>query len=186
MGTCSPGAILSQSVERKLTSLVTQTVKNLPAVQETWVWSLGGEDPLEKAMATHSSILAWKIPMDRGAWQATAHEVTKSLTGLGDWHFHFHGKREQSFLNYAFISSLAYTPLLISLPETTVWSTEAGALRKSLGQVDANEVLTVRVVGLGGDGPGKVFEVQRSLNMCSICGKGQIPSTNLEWLWFFY
>ena len=39
-----------------------QSVKNLPAVQETWVGSLGGEDPLEKEMATHSSILAWKIP----------------------------------------------------------------------------------------------------------------------------
>ena len=39
-----------------------QTVKNLPAVQETWVRFLGQEDPLEKAMATHSSILAWRIP----------------------------------------------------------------------------------------------------------------------------
>ena len=39
-----------------------QTVKNLPAMQETWVRSLGWEDPLEKGMATHSSILAWKVP----------------------------------------------------------------------------------------------------------------------------
>ena len=37
-------------------------LKNLPAIQETWVWSLGWEDPLEEEMATHSSILAWKIP----------------------------------------------------------------------------------------------------------------------------
>ena len=44
-------------------SLVAQTVKNLPAVQETWVQSLGREDPLEKEMAFHSSILAWKIPL---------------------------------------------------------------------------------------------------------------------------
>ena len=43
-------------------SLVAQTVKNLPALWETWVWSLGGEDPLEKEMATHSNILAWRIP----------------------------------------------------------------------------------------------------------------------------
>ena len=43
-------------------SLVAQTVKNLPAMQETWVWSLGREDPLEKEMATHPSILAWRIP----------------------------------------------------------------------------------------------------------------------------
>ena len=48
-------------------SLVAQMVKNLPAIQETWVWSLGGEDPLEEGMATHSSILAWRIPMDREA-----------------------------------------------------------------------------------------------------------------------
>ena len=43
-------------------SLVTQKVKNMPAMQETWVQSLGWEDPLQKEMATHSSILAWKIP----------------------------------------------------------------------------------------------------------------------------
>ena len=41
---------------------MTQAVKNLPAIQETLVWSLGGEDPLEKVMATHSSILVWRIP----------------------------------------------------------------------------------------------------------------------------
>ena len=44
------------------TSLVAQTVKRLPGVPETWVQSLGWEDPLEKEMATHSSTLAWKIP----------------------------------------------------------------------------------------------------------------------------
>ena len=43
-------------------SLVSQMVKNLPAMQETWIWSLGWEDPLEKGMDTHSSILAWRIP----------------------------------------------------------------------------------------------------------------------------
>ena len=46
----------------KMASLVAQEVENVPAVQETRVRSLGWEDPLEKAMATHSSILAWKIP----------------------------------------------------------------------------------------------------------------------------
>ena len=48
-------------------------VKNLPAVCETWVWFLGWEDPLEEGIATYSSILAWRILMDRGAWQATVH-----------------------------------------------------------------------------------------------------------------
>ena len=50
-------------------------VKNLPAMQVTWVRSLGWEDPLEEETATHSSILAWRIPMDRGAWRATVHGV---------------------------------------------------------------------------------------------------------------
>ena len=59
---------------------MTQLVKNLPAMWETWVQSLGWEDPLEKGLATHSSILAWRIPMDRGAWWATVHRVTKSRT----------------------------------------------------------------------------------------------------------
>ena len=52
-------------------SLVVQTVKNPPVMQEAWVLYLGWEDPLEEGMATHSSFLAWKIPMDRslaGLW----------------------------------------------------------------------------------------------------------------------
>ena len=61
-------------------SLVAQMVKRLPAVQETQVPSLGWEDPLEKKMATHSRILAWKNPMDRGAWWATVPGVVKSQT----------------------------------------------------------------------------------------------------------
>ena len=52
-------------------------VKNLPAMQEAWVQSSGWADPLEKGMATHSSILAWRISMDRGAWWATVRGVTK-------------------------------------------------------------------------------------------------------------
>ena len=65
-------------------SLLVQKVKNLPAMWETRVGFLGWEDPLEEDMATHSSILAWRIPKDRGAWQATVPEVTKSWTHLSD------------------------------------------------------------------------------------------------------
>ena len=57
-------------------------VKNLPAMRETWVQSLGWEDPLEEGMATHSSILAWRILMDRGTWRTTVHGVAKSQTQL--------------------------------------------------------------------------------------------------------
>ena len=63
-------------------SLVAQEVKNPQDVRKTWVQSLGWEDPLEEGMATHSSILAWRIPMDRGAWQTTIHGVAKSQTRL--------------------------------------------------------------------------------------------------------
>ena len=55
-------------------------VMNLPAMQETWVGSLGWEDPLEEGLATHSSILAWRIPMDEGAWRAIVHRVAESDT----------------------------------------------------------------------------------------------------------
>ena len=59
-------------------SLVAQVVKNPPAMQETWVRSLGWDDPLEEGMAAHSSILAWRIPVDRGAWRATVLGVANS------------------------------------------------------------------------------------------------------------
>ena len=52
-------------------------VENLPAMWETWVRSLGWEDPLEKGKATHSSILAWRIPRTEGVWQATVHGVQR-------------------------------------------------------------------------------------------------------------
>ena len=57
--------------------LVAQAVKNLPAVQENQVWSLGLEDTLFKDTTTHSSVLAWEYPMDRGAWQATVNRIAK-------------------------------------------------------------------------------------------------------------
>ena len=58
--------------------LVAQLIKNLPAMWETRVQPLGWEYPLEEGTATHSSILAWRIPMDRGAWWTVVHGVTKS------------------------------------------------------------------------------------------------------------
>ena len=60
-----------------------QMVKNLPAMQEIQVQSLDQEDPLEKGMATHSSSCL-ENSMDRGAWRATVHRVTKSWTQLSD------------------------------------------------------------------------------------------------------
>ena len=75
---------IAESYDSTRASLVAQLIRNQPAIQETLVSSLDLEDPLEEGMATHSSILAWRIPMDRGAWQATVHGVTKSRTRLSN------------------------------------------------------------------------------------------------------
>ena len=72
-----------------LTSL-TQLVNYPPVMLETSVWFLGWEDPLEEGMAAHSSILAWRIPTDRGAWGAIVHGVAKSRTRLSDFHTSLH------------------------------------------------------------------------------------------------
>ena len=77
-----PGEGLGYPFQYSWASLTAQTVKNPPAMQETWIQPTGWEDPLEKGMATHSSILAWRIPIDKGAWWATVHGVIKSRTQM--------------------------------------------------------------------------------------------------------
>ena len=74
----SAGEGIGYPLQYSWASLVTQVVKNQPAMQDTWVRSLGWEDPLENGKATHSSILAWRTP-----W------TTKSQTRLSDFQFHF-------------------------------------------------------------------------------------------------
>ena len=73
-----PGEERGYPLQYSWVSLVAQMVKNLPAMWETWVQSLGWEDPLEEGTATGSSILAWRIPMDGGAWRAAVHGVAES------------------------------------------------------------------------------------------------------------
>ena len=80
----STGKRIGYPLQYSWTFLVPQMVKNPCAMQETWVQSLCWGHPLEEGMATHSSILAWRIPVDRGAWWATVHGVTKSQTQLSD------------------------------------------------------------------------------------------------------
>ena len=65
-------------------SLLAQKVKNPPAMQKTWVWNLGQEDPLEKGMATHSSILPWRIPWTKEPGGPQSMRVTKSQTWLSN------------------------------------------------------------------------------------------------------
>ena len=66
-------------------SLVAQKLKRLPAMQETQVWSLGREDPLEKEMVTHSSILAWRIPWTEKPGRLQSMVSQKSRTRLSDF-----------------------------------------------------------------------------------------------------
>ena len=71
-------------LQNQWASLMAQLVKNPPAMQETWVQSLAWEDLLEEGMETHSSILALRIHMDKGALWVTLHGVAKSQTQLSD------------------------------------------------------------------------------------------------------
>ena len=80
----SPGEGIGYPLQYSWASLMTQMVKNPPAMWETWVQSLGWEDPLEEGMGTHSSILAWRIPMDRGTRRVIVQWVTKSQTLLSN------------------------------------------------------------------------------------------------------
>ena len=77
----SPGEGIGYPLQYSWASLVVQTVNNPLTMRETWVLSLGWEDPLKKGMAT---LFAWGIPLDRGARRATVHGVVKSWTQLSD------------------------------------------------------------------------------------------------------
>ena len=86
----SPGGGHGHPLQYSGASLGAQMVKNLPAMWETWVRSLGWEDPLEEGMATHCSILAWRILMDshEDSHGLQSMGVTKSGTWLSDWAQH--------------------------------------------------------------------------------------------------
>ena len=75
------------SREKMSVTHVAQRLKRLPAMQETWVRSLGREDPLEKEMATHSSVLAWRIPWTEEFGVGYSPRVAKSWTQLSDFTF---------------------------------------------------------------------------------------------------
>ena len=77
-----PGEGIGYPLKYSLAFLVAQMVTNPLVMWKTWVQSLSWEDPLEEGIATHSSILVWRIPMDRGAWLTTFHGVAKSGIGL--------------------------------------------------------------------------------------------------------
>ena len=76
----SPGEGIGYPLQYSWASLVAQQVRNPPAMQETWVWSLGWEDPLEKGKATHSSILAWRFHGLYSPWGCTELDTTERLS----------------------------------------------------------------------------------------------------------
>ena len=76
----SPGEGIGYLLQYSWASLVAQLVKNLPAMWETWVRSLGWEDPLEKGQATHSSILAWRIPWTVYPWGCRESDTTEACS----------------------------------------------------------------------------------------------------------
>ena len=81
----SPGEGIGYPLQYSWASLAAWTVKNLLAVWETWVWSLGQEDPLEKGMITHFSIFAWRIPEteqpgDYSSWDCKESDMPECLT----------------------------------------------------------------------------------------------------------
>ena len=83
---------------------------------ETWVRSLGWEDPLEESMATHSNILAWRIPMDRGAWRATVHGVAKSWVQMSWTQMNTaHGDPIFSFGGTPMLFSIVILPIYIPI-----------------------------------------------------------------------
>ena len=101
---------------------VPQTVKNMPAMQETRVWSLGWEDPLEKGMAIHSSILAWRIPLQRSlvgysSWGVKESDTTEWLTHTHT-HTHPNGYEVLSYMGLICTSLMIITTQII----TMVWS----------------------------------------------------------------
>ena len=111
-------------------SLVAQRIKYLPAMQETWVWSLGWEDPLEKEMATHSSILAWRIPWteEPGRLQSTGSQKVGH-----DW------ATSLSLINLKFLSILLVYQFTITEPTCSkyflkwcyIWVNKMGRLSES-------------------------------------------------------
>ena len=98
-GRCA-GEGIDSPLQYSWASLVAQLVKNPPAMRETWVQSLGWEDPLEKGKATQSSILAWRSP-----W-TIVHGVAKSWTPLSDFHFTFTPAWQADFFTPSHLGSL--------------------------------------------------------------------------------
>ena len=113
----------------RIASLVAQRLKHLPAMRETWVWSLGQEDPLEKGMTTHSSTLAWRIPWTEEAGRCTlvcACLVTKFF--LTAWTAAHQAPRSMGFSIQEYWNGLPFPPPPGSLPNPGIEPTSPASL----------------------------------------------------------
>ena len=113
----------------RIASLVAQRLKHLPAMQETWVRSLGQEDPLEKEMTTHSSILAWRIPWTEEPGRCTlvcACLVTKLF--LTAWTAAHKAPRSKGFSSQEYWNGLPFPPPPGSLPNPGIEPTSPASL----------------------------------------------------------
>ena len=118
----SAGGWIGYPLEYSWVSLVAQTIKNPPSMQETWVRSLGWEDPLEKRIATHSSILAWRIPWTEQPSRLQSMELTKSQTWLSDFHFQYKEAGEKTSQRDPEKASFLTLSLLYLLHFGNIWS----------------------------------------------------------------
>ena len=118
-----PGVLQSMGSQRVWHDwMVAQMIKNLPAMQQMWVPSLGREDPLEKGMATHSSNLFRKIPWTEefhGLVGYTVCGVIKSGTRLSNWHFHFHSILSTGLLALPLVFALGLTICIFNSSQST-------------------------------------------------------------------
>ena len=117
-------------------------VKNLAALQEIWVRSLGGEDPLQEGLATHSSVLAWRIPLDRGAWRAAVHgghKVSDRTEQLNS-NFVTRTRNYACSFRYALFVTAALTGFVIDRFQNS-WLSKFYQLHHSGSQLPAEELL---------------------------------------------
>ena len=113
------------AIHKPRTSLVAQMVKRLPTMWETWVWSVGWENPLEKEMATHSSILAWKIPwmeehgrLQSMGWQRVRYNWATSLTHTYIFRFIYSTIKNTMWKSKCYLLSCVW---LLSTPWTAAY-----------------------------------------------------------------
>ena len=163
-------------------SLVVQTIKNLPAIQEIWVLFLGQEDTLERRMATHASILAWRIPWTEEPGGLHTVHKSQSQIWLSDWHFSLSSSMKEGRARDR--STWPIVTLQNSIADSTVallplyCAAATGSLDRTLGCKSGGIVPSI-ASGATGRNPSRnshkfIYKIQREPRKCSpavsVCG----------------